>query len=190
MKAFEESRIKEKVKTPEINKVIAKPDKDTMKYESPKASSLIDKPLTPVKSSPWGTTPVSNSPSTSHTLFDIINEEMTKLTVTKPKQEIKPQQIIVSSPPKGWNFSSIEQTVTKTPPKTISQIMAMEEQYLKQYQKYTNRNMDSIQLEEKAIEDLKRLYAVDNTSDMRITIELIQDTDLNVLSTCAPKWKK
>ena len=144
------------------------------------------------KSSAWGGNE-AKSPTSNHTLFDIISEEMTKLTVTKPKtyQQVNKQELnIVNSPPKGWNFSSLNQTTIKTPTKSINQIIAMEEQYLKQYEKHTNRNMDLIQLEEKAIEDLKRLYVVDNTSDMIIKIELVQDTDLNVLSTCAPKWKK
>ena len=116
---------------------------------------------------------------------------MTKLTIPKPKsQQITNKTDIVSSPPKGWNLTHINEKKSKTPAKSISQIMAMEEQYLKQYQRHTNRNMDLIQLEEKAIQDLKRLYAIENTSDMIITIELVQDTDLNVLSSCAPKWKK
>jgi hypothetical protein len=116
---------------------------------------------------------------------------MNKLTIPKVKsQQVINKTDIVSSPPKGWNLTNIDEKNSKTPIKSISQIMAMEEQYLKQYHKHTNRNIDLIQLEEKAIEDLKRLYAIENTSDMRITVELVQDTDLNVLSSCVPKWKK
>jgi hypothetical protein len=167
--------------------IIKKPDTNIKSKTSP---IIVQK-----SSSPWGnstTSQIISSPTVTHTLFDIINEEMNKLTIPKVKsqQVINNKTDIVSSPPKGWNLTNIEEKNSKTPTKSISQIMAMEEQYLKQYHKHTNRNIDLIQLEEKAIEDLKRLYAIENTSDMRITVELVQDTDLNVLSSCVPKWKK
>ncbi len=66
----------------------------------------------------------------------------------------------------------------------------MEQKFKEQYRKLTNRHMDLIQLEEKAIEDLKILYNVDDTFDMQITIEFEEDADYAVLSACAPTWKK
>lgn len=148
------------------------------------------------KASPWGVVVDTTKSPSSHTLFDIINEEMSKLSVTKTKTEPVAQQpktiesIVVNSPPRGWNIPTQTQTASKTPMNSISQIIEMEKNYIAQYHKFTNRNMDLIQLEEKAIDDLRRLYAADDSSDMRITVELVQDTDINILSKCAPAWKK
>ncbi len=80
--------------------------------------------------------------------------------------------------------------MSPTGAKTMAEIIQMEQKFKEQYHKLTNRNMDLIQLEEKAIEDLKVLYNVHNSFDMQITIDFENDKDYDVLSTCAPIWKK
>jgi hypothetical protein len=125
-------------------------------------------------------------------LFDVMNEELQKLSINKPSPKVIDKSP-VKSPSKAW--SSIgpthrSSTMSPTGAKTMAEIIQMEQKFKEQYHKLTNRNMDLIQLEEKAIEDLKVLYNVHNSFDMQITIDFENDKDYDVLSTCAPIWKK
>lgn len=145
----------------------------------------------------WGNTPTSTPTSSNFTLMDIINEEIKKVNITKVTEtkiekpvlfsKTSPQSSTINessqSNVKGWNLqnnNSNERT-------SIAQIIEMEKRSKEQYKKLKNRPLNSIQIEEKAIEDLKKLYQVDLVTDMTITIELIDEADFN---NCVPVWKK
>jgi hypothetical protein len=131
-------------------------------------------------------------------LLDVINEELQRSNSSKPNATIRTSLTEKSGEAstvsqKAWN-STTKSIVHKSPSSpavaTMAQIIEMEQKFKEQYRKLTNRHMDLIQLEEKAIEDLKILYNVDDTFDMQITIEFEEDADYAVLSACAPTWKK
>ena len=61
----------------------------------------------------------------------------------------------------------------------------MEKKTKEQYVKLKSRPLNLIQLEEAAIEDLKKVYNVDNLTHMNIKIEIIDSENIN----CAPVWK-
>jgi ribosomal protein S10 len=131
--------------------------------------------------------------TTAHTLLDVMNEELNKLGVSKPaKSANKVSEIAslasISTSPKGWNKINTP-AATASPLMPLSQILEIEKNSKEQYKKIVNRNMDLIVLEEKAIQNLRKLYNADDNRDMRITIELIYDTDV-ALANYTPIWRK
>lgn len=157
------------------------------KNQSP--SKPID--ILPIKASigpVWGVTITPRA--TSHTLRDVMNEELNKISASKPLSRVPEISTFVgtSTSPKGWNKINTPTSIT-SPLMPLSQILEIEKNSKEQYKKIVNRNMDSIVLEEKAIENLRKLYNADDNRDMKITIELIYDSDLS-LSNYTPIWRK
>jgi len=144
--------------------------------------SPVKTPVAAAAAAWGGTVSVINS---KHTLLDVMNEEMTKVLQIRPINEVK---LAINSPPKGWNVFS-QQNKLKSPPQTLTQILEIERKNNEDFKKLTNRNMDMIQQEEKAIEDLRKLYNVNDSSDMRITIEVFNETSEH-FSHFKPVWRK
>ena len=135
--------------------------------------------------------------SQQHSLIDLMNEEMKKLELKTPPKVIepKPKKVINSSSsnntasPKGWNMSNQSSTSTacsSSPIVSIAQIIEMEKRSKDQYVKLKSRPLNLIQLEEAAIEDLKKIYNIDNITNMNIRIEIVDIDNIN----CPPVWKK
>jgi hypothetical protein len=57
-----------------------------------------------------------------------------------------------------------------------------------QYEKLKNRPLNLIQIEERAIQELRKFYDVDNQTSITITIELIDDD--TAIKQLAPIWQK
>ena len=88
----------------------------------------------------------------------------------------------LSSPvSRGWNINN-DNSIN-----SFAQIIEMEKKSKEQYSKLKNRPLNLIQIEEKAIEDLKRYYNVDSQTNMNILIEVMDELNFNNL---APIWKK
>lgn len=154
---------------------------------SPNILSTSKSPIEIKNEKAWVTSPIPASTPSSYSLMDIINEEMkkakivqdVKTPVIEKKSEIKKCESF-----KGWNLNK-NNSLEKS---SFSKIIEMEEKSTQQYNKIKNRPLNSIQLEEKAIQDLKKMYKVDLVTDMTISIELIDECDLN--ECLAPLWKK
>ncbi len=86
----------------------------------------------------------------------------------------------------GWNLAG--DTVPSVPACSIANIIEMETRSHDQYRKLTSRSLNTIQMEEAAVERIKKYYNIDNTFDMTIKIELIDENDF--VKNCAPLWKK
>ena len=143
----------------------------------------------------WGKKSNESSISEQHSLIDLMNEEMKKLELKTPPKvmESKPKVINSSSnnmiSPKGWNMSNQSSTSTacsSSPTVSIAQIIEMEKRSKDQYVKLKSRPLNLIQLEEAAIEDLKKIYNIDNITNMNIRIEIVDIDNIN----CPPVWKK
>ncbi|CAF0720757.1 unnamed protein product [Brachionus calyciflorus] len=181
-----ESKVDREIKLP----------KSKLNKESKACSVVLNTPKSPnepkVKEEnklTWGTTPTPTSSSSTFSLMDIINEEMKKVNLNKKEVKIpeivkSPIQTNKTEQPKGWNLNQNNFTEKSS----FSQIIEMEQKSKEQYNKLKNRPLNSIQLEEKAIQDLKMLYQVDQITDITITIELIDEVDTK--SCLAPIWKK
>lgn len=142
----------------------------------------------------WGgvNTNSNNSNSTAPVkLLDLINDEMKKVNLSDKRST--PQQFQqknnkdnlatqLSSPvSRGWNINN-DNSIN-----SFAQIIEMEKKSKEQYSKLKNRPLNLIQIEEKAIEDLKRYYNVDSQTNMNILIEVMDELNFNNL---APIWKK
>lgn len=166
--------IKETKTSPQLPKTV----------KSPSNEKLIE----PRKDMPvWRTNTASSSSASVHSFMDIINEEMKNVNLVK---EVKSSVVTKQEDNKnlenfkGWKLSQAD-SIEKS---SFSKIVEMEEKSSQQYNKIKNRHLNSIQLEEKAIEDLKKLYQVDLVTNMTITIELIDEVDFN--ECLPPIWKK
>lgn len=142
----------------------------------------------PKENSPIPTPAWKNEIQTpKHSLLDLMNEEMTKLVVNSPPPTpIEPIHFVANNSPvnasKGWNVSHQASNIKTN---SITQIIEMEKKTKEQYVKLKSRPLNLIQLEEAAIEDLKKVYNVDNLTHMNIKIEIIDSENIN----CAPVWK-
>lgn len=145
----------------------------------------------------WGKKSNESSISQQHSLIDLMNEEMKKLELKTPPKvmESKPKKVINGSSsnnttsPKGWNMSNQSSTSTacsSSPTVSIAQIIEMEKRSKDQYVKLKSRPLNLIQLEEAAIEDLKKIYNIENITNMNIRIEIVDIDNIN----CPPVWKK
>lgn len=172
-----------------ITKAIKIPKLKSAKEEKtpPNILSTSKSPIENKNEKAWGTSPIPGSTPSSYSLMDIINEEMKnakighdiKTPVVEKKSDNKKSDSF-----KGWNLNK-NNLLEKS---SFSKIIEMEEKSTLQYNKIKNRPLNSIQLEEKAIEDLKKLYKVDLVTDVTISIELIDECDFN--DCLAPLWKK
>lgn len=124
------------------------------------------------------------------TLLDVINDELKSLTLKNANSHNKsPVEISKNNKgpgnelPKTWNINS-----NSTSDKNVgsfSNIVEMEKKSNEHYNKIKNRPLNMIQIEEKAIEDLKKFYGVENCFNMEFTIEIIDDS-----TKMAPFWQK
>ena len=153
--------------------------------QQPQPSTISKPKEAQLESAPapvWGN--ISNQAKTlpKHSLLDLMNEEMSRLAIVKPSSppvESKPKALANStSSAKGWS-----QTASATA-HSIAQIIELEKRTKDQYVELKSRPLNLIQLEEAAIEDLKKLYNVNNLTDMNIKVE-IMDVEIE----CAPVWK-
>ena len=157
------------------------------------------------KSFAWGnSSPVIVQSPPQLSLLDVMNEEIKNSSLSSSLYESKKDSSKVTTPKtnnkspmssqtdgifKGWNLNEFnQQNYSNTSPNSFASIIEMEKRSKEQYNKLKNRQLGSIQLEEKAIQDLKRLYEVENLTNMTITIELVDDADIQ--ASCAPIWKK
>jgi len=85
----------------------------------------------------------------------------------------------------GWNLGRYSTQRTSL---FKANIIEMETRSHDQYRKLTSRSLNTIQMEEAAVERIKKYYNIDNTFDMTIKIELIDENDF--VKNCAPLWKK
>lgn len=165
--------------------------------------SVLNKPKEMKSEKPaWGSTPIPAPTTSNFSLLDIINEEIKKVNISRPVEltEDKPVPVTKKSPQthvvnlindsqagvKGWNLA-MNSMQEKSSANSFASIIEMEKRSKEHYNKLKNRPLNSIQLEEKAIEDLKMLYQVNDITDMTISIELIDEAEF---SSCAPIWKK
>ena len=180
--------LKTKKLTPESQQLIKKfslkkiAQKSPQQLQSPR-QSVISKPKEALSASAptpvWGN--LSNEAKTlpKNSLLDLMNEEMTLLVINKPKSPVKPKtKVDPVSSVKGWNPTASATT------HSISQIIELEKRTKDQYVELKSRPLNLIQIEEAAIEDLKKLYNVNNLTDMNIKVE-IMDVEIE----CAPVWK-
>jgi hypothetical protein len=125
---------------------------------------------------------------------------------TKWKNAFTPEKK-ETSPVKGWsNLPTIQNSqsasslntstqssfpsLSTTPPTihSFSQIIELEKRSSEQYNKLKNRPLHIIQLEEKAVEEFKMVYELENwCSNINIKIELIDEEDF---THCIPLWQK
>lgn len=137
----------------------------------------------------WGGVTISQQ-SSNFSLKDVINEELKKSTKKDSPLSQYPSNNKNTPTPKpatgakSWNLTSLNNETTSQV-NSFAQILEQETKSEKHYNKLKNRPLHVIQLEEKAIEDLKKLYAVDDMTDMLITIELVDEA-----TYIAPLWKK
>ncbi len=158
------------------------------------------------KSFSWGNrnpTVMVQSP-TQFSLLDVMNEEMSRVSLKSPangeslKNKLSKATPVSSNPStskiqsqnenvqfKGWNIGESKQT-KETSFNSFADIIEMEKRSKELYNKLKSRPLSVIQMEEKAIEDLKRLYDVDNVTNMKIKIELVDESEFK----SAPIWKK
>jgi hypothetical protein len=142
---------------------------------------------------PWRveTKPTQSMPS----LLDVMNDELKILTINSAQVYKKPS---FETSKNEKNSSSNESPKTKTwnihsspsADKAISSfatIVEMEKRSNELYNKIKNRPLNLIQIEEKAIEDLKKFYNVENCFNMEFAIEVVDDSHMNKL---APLWQK
>jgi hypothetical protein len=135
----------------------------------------------------WGgvNSNISSNSSAPVKLLDLINDEMKKVNLSdkkSPSQQVEKNAAQLLSPvSRGWNVNS-DNSIS-----SFAQIIEMEKKSKEQYNKLKNRPLNLIQLEEKAIEDLKKHYDVDNQTNMNIIVEVIDELNFNDL---APIWKK
>lgn len=139
-------------------------------------------------SSPWGNlSSMTASTSNSTSLRDVIDEEIKKsnnLKSVRKQVVIEPKPSHHESPitsSKTWNFNPEMSNLSGS----FAKILEMENKSEKIYSNQKKRLLNSIQIEERAIQELKQNYDVENITNMTITIELVEDTP-NV----APIWKK
>ena len=172
---------------------------------SPKQPTQLKKEETLVKSVPWRveSKPVQNLPS----LLDVMNDELKSLTLnssptistknnqqkaTRPVLEtvktmpIEKSDEINASSNKTWNVQASPKV--NSPLSSFANIIEMEKRSKDQYNRLKNRPLNLIQIEEKAIDDLKKFYDVENCFNMEYTIELVDDSGYN--SLVAPFWQK
>jgi flagellar motility protein MotE (MotC chaperone) len=79
-------------------------------------------------------------------------------------------------------------TATTNSANSFAQIIELEKKSKDQYEKLKNRPLSLIQIEERAIQELRKFYDVDNQTNITISIELIDDD--NAVKQLAPIWKK
>jgi hypothetical protein len=156
------------------------------------------------KSFSWGSSKpsvVAQSPP-QFSLLDVMNEELNRMSLKSTPSEGVPKKLPAKATPppykiplekdsllfKGWNLDESQPSPNANGPNSFANIIEMEKRSKEQYNKLKNRQLSTIQLEEKAVEDLRRLYDVDNVKDMTIRIEFIEDSNLSISS--APIWKK
>lgn len=164
----------------EVAKSPIRPIQVFKKQTSPSVFKLetISTPVNVNKGSPWAMQQSNNAFS----LKDVIDEEMKNVTT---KVSRKPAEVVVKTvseepvPLKTWKSVSNESSSVGS----FSKILEME--MSSQTRVQTNRPLNSIQLEERAIQELKRFYNVDACVDENITIEIIEDTP-----KVTPMWKK
>lgn len=159
----------------------------------PIVKTTVKEPTTK-ESSPtpaWGG---STAQTTKLSLLDLMNEEMSKQVINKTppiqiqksqkqqhQQQKQSKESTTPNTSKGWNVP----TQSSTTPNTIAQIIEMEKRSKEQYVKLKNIPLNLIQMEEAAIEELKKYYQVDNLTDMNIKIEIVDSENIN----CAPVWR-
>lgn len=174
---------------------------ETSKKVAIKQSSIVPSiSKQPVRTFSWGnqastsqlSDDVQSPPSTNFSLLDVMNEEMRKMNLNQKKPPIRIASKEPTSAPsqpvfKGWkvDYSAAGKAVNGS--NTFATIIEMEKKSSEQYNKLKNRPLEVIQLEERAIEELKKVYDVDNMFDMTITVE-VSDESSNF--SCAPIWKK
>jgi hypothetical protein len=145
----------------------------------------------------WGGAGVEK-PSNAFTLLDAMSEDMKKMCLNKQQtNKNESDSSLHSSPPiqhtyanqtKAWNIQETSSSKINSPNlSSFAQIIEMEKKTKEKYEKLKAVQLSSIQLEEKAIEELKKLYDVENNTKESIKIELI---DENEFKNCAPLWKK
>lgn len=96
---------------------------------------------------------------------------------------------------KGWNVASsppasLDLTAESKKPAAVdsfAQIVEIEQKSKEHYKKLKNRPLHLIQLEEKAINDLRKYYCVEACTSMNIVIELIDETYEHLMT---PFWAK
>ncbi len=181
---------------PKLGKLSIK--KSSSKEIKKKENSPVPVPSNETTLPVWGKKSNESSISQQHSLIDLMNEEMKKLELKTPPKvmESKPKKAInISSSsnnttsPKGWNMSNQSSTsaaCSSSPTVSIAQIIEMEKRSKDQYVKLKSRPLNLIQLEEAAIEDLKKIYNIDNITNMNIRIEIVDIDNIN----CPPVWKK
>lgn len=156
----------------------------------------------------WGKCDSSSSPitqSSSSSFQDIINEELKR---SRPKNELleistttnsaskkKPDavssipQIISSAAAKKWDMHKAEapnkESSSQSSKESFAKIVEMENNMQQYYKSMKNRPLNLIQLEEKAMQEMNKLYNVENTTNMLITIEFVDDAP-----HMAPTWKR
>ena len=119
-------------------------------------------------------------------LLDVMNEEMKNLKLA-PALNVSPEKpepkssVAKLQATKGWNFSGKQDSHN-----SIANIIEMEKRSKDQYKILTNRPLNVIQMEEAAIERLKKYYDIENVTDISIKIEFIDEIDFK---ECAPVWK-
>lgn len=163
--------------------------KTTTKITSSAApiASIVKANSVEKSSSPWGNlSSMTASTSNSTSLRDVIDEEIKKSNNLKSvrKQvvvEPKPSHESPNTSSKTWNFNPEMSNLSGS----FAKILEMENKSEKIYSNQKKRLLNSIQIEERAIQELKQNYDVENITNMTITIELVEDTP-NV----APIWKK
>jgi hypothetical protein len=178
---------KHTIESQQLQKKFKKINQKSPQQLQPQQSVVISKPKEPlIANSPtlvWRNLSNETKTPPQHSLLDLMNEEMTKLAITKPKSPVVSKLKTIDkgvSSVKGWNQTASQNQTTHS----ISQIIELEKRTKDQYVELKSRPLNLIQVEEAAIEDLKKLYNVNNLTDMNIKVEII-DVEIE----CAPVWK-
>jgi hypothetical protein len=178
---------------------------------SPSIQSLNNKqvaasnaPLKPFawgnSTAPTGTSPLQIQSPAQFSLQDVMNEELKKNNNMNAKPQVisSSKKIYTVRPDtnnnldkntslKGWNYVKQTSLSSSNSNNSFLNIIEMEKRSKEHYTKLRNRPLHIIQLEEKAVQDLKVVYDVDNLTEMTITVEVIDETEL---ASIAPIWKK
>lgn len=168
-----------------------------------KNEAEIGNPTNASKASPWAA--LKSQTSDLFSLQDVINEEMKKSSVTKKVSEQAKSSGTAASlleSPKTTTITTTTTTTTRPTWKTLSSVVdaspastsfsfskIVEMEETSQSRQMKNRPLNSIQLEERAIEELRKLYNIDALTDELITIELVDD-DQHDPTTMTLFWKK
>jgi len=143
-----------------------------------KNTNIVDK-----RSSPWAV--MQQTSVSSFSLQDVIDEELRRSNVVRPTKKsmdvfarVNNEERVKSS--KMWKNPDISSHLS-----SFSKIVEMEKNSIEIVKQQKKRPLNWIQLEERAIEQLKKEYDIENLAHMTISIELFEDTP-----SVAPIWKK